>query len=168
MFKPQFSFALLGMTGLLLSACAASDGRYPSLAVRDAERVSGELTPSPATQPPVEPVASPQDVADLVSAAYGAQQQFEEARPGAERLARSARGAGAESDTRARALVAVAELTSLRGETALVLARLDALKVEALTTFAPAEAITSGQTSTANLLRQQDEVLDSLSEMLAR
>ncbi|MEM1053096.1 MAG: hypothetical protein AAGI28_13485 [Pseudomonadota bacterium] len=168
MTRQFFQTAAIAFLGMGLGGCASADGRYPSLAVRDAERTTGEFMPASPTPSAIPGVVSPQRVADLLSAAYDAQRKFEEARPEAERIVRSAQGMGAESDRRSRALIAVAELTSLRGETALVLSRLDVLEAEALTTFAPSEAIASGQAHIANLLRQQDETLDSLSEMLAQ
>ncbi|UAB79515.1 hypothetical protein INR77_07615 [Erythrobacter sp. SCSIO 43205] len=168
MIKAHFSFAIAGLGGLLLGACASADGRYPSLAVRDAERMTGQFAPAAPEQPAVPEIVSPQDVSDLVALAYETQEKFGALRPTAARLAQSAGGTGVESDRRSQALVAVAELTSLRGQTALVLARLDALEAEARTTFAPVQAIATGQAQTATLLQQQDEVLDSLSEMLAQ
>ena len=79
-----------------------------------------------------------------------------------------ARGRGIESNVRQRALVAFADLTTLRSDTAIAMGNLDLLKAEAATTFAPTEDIELAQAEVATLLAEQDEALDALWEQLAQ
>lgn len=152
---------------LALSACAAEAGKYPSLAIRDAERVSGQFTPSPPSSPlPAEPVASPSDLSAILERAYGLQRQFDTAEPGAQVFVRAAQVDGALDGARSRALVAVAELTSLRGQTALILSDLDQLEIEASTRFAPTETIRAAQADVATIISAQDAAIDALGEEL--
>jgi hypothetical protein len=162
---PQMLFALI-MPGLALSACAGSGDRYPSLAVRDAERVAGQYIPGnsgldPATSPAVAVVSS-QDLAQLVQAARNAHQKFLEARPRTRELARNGRAKGIDSDARARALIALADLSSLRSNTAIVLADIDLLEAQAATTLAPTQKIIAAQMTVAQLINEQTAMLDQL------
>jgi len=150
---------------LLLAACAGSDDRYPSLAIRDAERAVGEFTPTQSggsASTPVSALASVQDLKKIVDQATESHQAFITARPAASGLVRSARGSGAESDARARALVALADLASKRSETAIPMGDLDLLAAEARTTFAPHEEIVAARALVAGLVSQQDRALAEL------
>ncbi|MGB3807138.1 MAG: hypothetical protein WA936_08060 [Erythrobacter sp.] len=143
-----------------LSGCAGDSDRYPSLAIRDAERDTGEIAPVP--QPEVEPVVSTAALAEIVARAEGFNSRFESARPAVLRLARNASGAGPESEARARALVAIADLTSLHGRTSLALADIDRLEAEARTRFAPIEPIEEAQALVAQWVAAQDEALTNV------
>ncbi len=144
----------------MLVGCVGGDSeRYPSLAIRDAERMVGQFTPTTPAAPPVEPVASPAQLGDIVASAQGFHRQFEAARPQVSRLASQARGAGPESEARSRALVAIADLASLHGRTALALGDLDRLEAEAANTFAPVAAIRAAQAQVSDLVTAQDEAL---------
>lgn len=155
---------LLSLAVLLLSGCAGSSDRYPSLAIRDAERVAGQFMPIAPDQPPVPPVVSAQGLAEIVAKAAEMHRQFVANEPGATRLVEAARGTGSESDARSRALVALADLTSLRGQTAIALASLDDLETEAASTLAPLAEIRAAQTEVVLLVTEQDAVIDSLGE----
>lgn len=153
-------------TAITLAGCAGSSDKYPSLAIRDAERVTGQFTPSAPEAEPVAPVVSRQVTADIIGRAYGLRQRFDAAETNAAQLVRAARGAGPESDSWAQALVALAELTSIRGQTAIVLADLDDLESKAATSFAPTDNIRAAQIQVAHLVKEQDAALDSLSAQL--
>ncbi len=150
----------------LVSACAGSSDRYPSLAIRDAERVEGVLTPVAPDPEPVAPVASPADIAALIEEAQAAHARFLAALPGARNLVAAASGAGIDSNTRQRALLALADLTSLRSDTTRSLASLDRLEAEARTGFAPAAAIARAQTEIVEMVEAEDSALDSLAARL--
>jgi|GEM_PF-352906 len=168
MIKVYFSSAIAGLAGLLLSGCAASDGRYPSLAVRDAERVSGEFTPQ--AEPTSVPVALPDSdrIDSAIATAKQANAEFFSQSDEVGALVAASRGTGRESDARARALVAVASLTSLRGQTAGALGQLDTLEAQAATRFAETVAIRDAQATVLRMLSAQDQILDSLAGVDAR
>ncbi|EAQ29528.1 hypothetical protein NAP1_02110 [Erythrobacter sp. NAP1] len=159
-------FVLTGTAVLTLAACAGDSDRYPSLAIRDAERASGQFTP---VQTPAPAAITPADRASIGAAleqARSTHEQFMAQQPAALSLARSASGRGNDSDVRSRALVAVASLSSLRGQTAIALADLDRMEVEAATSFAAIEDIRTAQSYVARLAMEQDEMLETLSEVM--
>lgn len=157
---------IAGVAAMLVGACAGSGDKYPSLAIRDAERVTGQFTPDASDIPPIAPVASTAELADILASAASAHRNFIETRPSAQRIIEAASGSGSESDIRSRALVALADLTSIRGNTALALANLDRLEAEAATGFAPVEDIRQAQEEVARLVNEQDAVIDSLGATL--
>ena len=148
---------------LLLVACASSGDQYPSLAIRDAERAVGQFTPTRSENASNTPApASLRELKDLVERASESHRAFVAARPTANGLVRGARGSSAESNARARALIALADLTSKRSDTAIPLGDLDLLVAEAQTTLAPHEDIVAARTLVADLVRQQDSTLAEL------
>lgn len=162
MHKPMQTLAVVPLAALLLAGCAGSSDKYPSLAIRDAERVSGSFTPSEPEAPPVPPVASDQDLGSIAARARETHTRFMSEQEGAQGIVRAARGQSMESNARARAEVSLASLTSLRGQTQLAMAELDALQAEAATTFAPTDGIAVAQTQVASFLSEQNDILDSL------
>lgn len=151
-----------------LSACAASDARYPSLAMRPFETAPVQPADPPPAPEPTRPAADPQVLAQLVARAEGAQGQFARIEPDAARLARAATGQGVESNTRAAALVAMADLAAQRGATSAVLAELELLEADSAATFAPTNEIVSAQTRVAGLVAGQDAAMARLWEVLGR
>lgn len=94
--------------------------------------------------------------------------QFLEARPTALELVQAASGLGEDSNERAAALVAIADLRSHRSETAGVLGDLDTLEVEASTSFAPTKDIRAAQSEVEQILSAQDAALLELWGEIAR
>ena len=150
------------LCALLLAGCAGASDAYPSLAIRDAERVSGKFTPVEPDSPPTPPVASDQDIGSIALRARETHTQFMSEEQSARSTVRAARGQSMESSARSRAEVSLASLISLRGQTALAMAELDALQAEAAATFAPTDGIAVAQTQVASFLSEQNEVIDSL------
>jgi len=151
----------------VLSACAGGDGRYPSLAKRPFE------TAPPATAPTVptktaRPVADAAMLSELVSRATEAHTRFTGREPAAGQLARAAAGRSIESDRRAAALVAMADLTAQRGATSAVLADLDELAVEASISFAPGPQIDAARTEVLALVARQDAAIARLWETIGQ
>jgi len=144
----------------MLSGCVGDGGQYPSLAVRDVERV-GYQTPRPEAIP-ASPVISAADLAAMLADAQEFHSRFDETRPGVALLADRAAQTTMESDVRSRALIALADLTALHGRTALALGDLDRLEAEALGTFAPVEAIRDAQQRVADWVQTQDEALTDI------
>lgn len=152
----------------LTAACASTPGEYPSLALRDAERVEGTFGADTADQvpaPPPPPIVPNADLAarlaELQRQASGFDARFRAAAPAAERLARAAGGTG--SDSWAAAQVALADLDSLRSQAAVSLADLDTLWVDAtLEPGSPREAIGAVRESVQAMIAAQDAVLARL------
>jgi len=149
---------------LALSACAASSDRYPSLAIRDAERVEGTFEPdagdaaAPAPSPPsAELVAR---LGQLREQAASAHREFLSAVPGAERLAAAAGALG--SDSWASAQVALADLDSARSKAAVPLGDLDILFVDATLAADQREAIATTRAEVVRLVSEEDAVLARL------
>ncbi|RDC60418.1 hypothetical protein HME9302_01625 [Alteripontixanthobacter maritimus] len=129
------SAAILFAGAITLAGCASTAGDYPSLAIRDVERVSGEM-PAPADPEPLPaptaPAASLLDqLASLRAEAASAQRTFAAARPRAERSVAAGGRASTGSDAWAEAQVALADLIAIRSRTAVPLGTLDALFVDA-------------------------------------
>ena len=166
--KPSIQIGLIAILSLSLGACASADGRYPSLAIRDSERAQGTLAPLPPTDgaeagmTDMDAILAPLERAQAAHAEFTAQQDQVSA------IVLASRGLGPEDDRRARALVGLAALTSLRGQTALALADVDQLEVRAATEFKRTKEIRDLQASIVQLIQQQDETLDSLAELLAQ
>lgn len=111
-------------------------------------------------------MASAGDIASLVASARQAHGRFLELRPRTARLVSAARGGGIDNSARQIALVALAELTSIRSDTQLPMAELDLLQAEAATTFAPLDAINAARAEVSAMVSEEDEVLDSLARQL--
>ena len=157
----------LGLAGLLVALCACSgaDGRYPSLAMRPFE-TAAPVAPAPTPNEPIRPVATAAEITALVERAKSAHGAFTAQQDEAERRARAAAGQGIETNARAAALVAMADLSSQRGATAAVLADLDLLVVEAAGRFANDPALDSARAEVAALLAGEDAVMAKLWEVM--
>lgn len=152
-------------------ACStASD--YPSLAVRDVERVSGTAKPAAddASAPlPVLPPASAGLVSrlqGLVAVAQAADRQFQAERPSAERAAAAAGSLG--SDSWSSASVALARLEASRSQAMIALADLDTLYADArdaapLEPSPSAQAIGDARAQVSGWVEAQDAVIERLS-----
>ena len=159
------SLALAVMLAMASGGCATSPGDYPSLALRDAERVTGSL--APATPPPIAPVPEPPSatldrIDSLAGEARGAHRAFEQEAPAAHRAVDAARGHGAGTENWARAQVALAGLEASRSRAMIALADLDRLYVAAAI---EGQAVTRmeaviGEIST--LIAAQNATLDAL------
>ncbi|KHK89683.1 hypothetical protein [Novosphingobium malaysiense] len=159
---------------MVAGACSTA-GNYPSLALRDVERIRGSAQPvaGEAPQPAPEPPPLSADLATrlngLVKMAREADRQFQANRPAAERAVASAGGIA--SDSWSTASIALARLETSRSSAMVALADLDGLYVDARTD-APleetpsAEAIASARDLVDGWVDAQDEVLSSLAARL--
>ena len=161
------NLCLAGFGAAILTACAGDGKTYPSLAIRDAERQAGVSEPT-SPLPPVAPVASSQELAQILETAREVDASFREAQPGVRRLTDAARGLGIETNAYAQAAAAVATLSSLRGQTMSALGSLDQLETEAATSFAPLGEIRAAQSEVEAMLAQQSAALEAVSGDLAR
>lgn len=118
-------------SGLGLSACTSAGGDYPSLAIRNAERVSGSgmraESAEPALMPPASVLATEtgQRIAQAVEQARKAHLSFAAGTGDATRAVAAARGAPAPADAWIAAQVALASLQGLRSQAVIALADLD-------------------------------------------
>jgi hypothetical protein len=156
-----------------MAACSTS-GSYPSLAVRDVERVGGSGTPAADEAPaiPALPPASADLVTKLqglVNVAQAADRQFQTNRAAAQRAVGAAGSEG--TDSWSAASVALAKLESSRSSGMGALAELDLLYADARST-APldespsAKAIGDARSEVSTLLDAQDKVIADLSTRL--
>lgn len=162
---------------LSIAACIHPPGDYPSLALRDAERVSGEATPvAGAQQPPAPTLPSPDAklatrLEGLVSAAQEADRQFKAEQGAAETAVARAAGAAAASDPWASAQIALARLESSRSPALAALAELDGLYTDArdaapVAVSPDAEAIANARAQVSELVEREDGVIAGLSARL--
>ena len=127
----------------LAAGCASTPGDYPSLAIRDAERVSGTLQPAePYVPAPVDAatLASVEGLVQQANAAYAAYRgKLERVR------ATALRARGASVGSWAAASVALAELETERSRTMVALADLDRLYVAAATEGSATDELANAQ-----------------------
>jgi len=163
--KQAFRIAQLALAAPL-AACAAGSADYPSLAIRDAERVEGTFEPAPAptpAPPPEQPNADLlQRLSQLRTAAADAHQAFLGAVPGTRRIVQAADGAGVESDRWAAAQVALGDLDSARSRTAVALGDLDLIFADATLAFELREPIAATRSDVADMVAQEDALLAEL------
>lgn len=150
----------------LLAACASPEGEYPSLAIRDIERVGGTMEVEPAPPPPAPPAAALASLDDLAAAAREAHRQFLAAEPEARRMTNSAASSGRGSEAWARAQVAIADLEAQRSETMIALADLDRIYVDAATSAQATESIAAVRSEVNGIVDQQNDVITSLLQRL--
>ncbi|MBB3033185.1 hypothetical protein [Alteriqipengyuania lutimaris] len=175
-------------TALALSACASAPEKdYPSLALRDAERATGQypqptgdclgdadgdsaapvqgtLQPAPSAPPAPPPPGLSNDlaerVAQLEAQARAADADFEAALPAARAAVRARGSTGSKSWGRAE--VAYANLRSIRARTAIPLADLDTLVATRSVAGEPVAPIVDTRDEVARLIEQQDAALAEL------
>lgn len=147
----------------LLASCAAPQDQYPSLAIRDIERVSGtmEVAPPP-PPPPAQPPATLERLDQLLADARTAHAQFLAATPTARSSAQAARGASVGSDSWGQAQVAIADLEARRSSAMIVLADLDRLYVNASSAAEDLTPIVVARDEIGSLVDQQNSVIASL------
>lgn len=143
-----------------LAACARGDDTYPSLAMRPFE--TGAVIEPPAPPAPIRPATPAARLAELRSAAAASHSAFSAREGAAARLARAASGQPFESNARAAAMVALADLDAQRGKTARVLAALDTLAADAAAALSPDPALTALQDEVAATLAQEDRTIAQL------
>ncbi|WP_284124846.1 hypothetical protein [Parerythrobacter aestuarii] len=151
----------------VVAACASPSTDYPSLAVRDAERIAAahETGSDPG---PIEPV--PTELAARVSRlraqADAADHAFLDKLPGATLQLEAARGAAIASKSWASAQTALSELDSHRSTTAIALADLDKMYAERAVALERRDFIDDARVYVAAILARQDQSLIRLQGMI--
>jgi hypothetical protein len=161
--RPKIS-ALLPLVAAL-SACASEDTRYPSLAMRPFETAPPPADTAPVPEP-TRPLADSTQLAALVSRAVSADAEFARQQPVAAQLARAAAGQSVESNARARALVAMADLAAKRGATSAVLADLDGLAANSAVTLAPTQDVEAARAQVLALVTGQEAAMARLWDVM--
>lgn len=162
--RVSLTAAITIILGSMTSACAGDSGRYPSLAIRDVERVQGTAQPVEPEETPAPEVPSQDLVArleQLKADAGRAHKDFMAAAPAAERLVNAAGGAAVASDAWVSAQVAIANLESTRSRLLVALAELDSLHVSA--------ELEGGARTTISAARDQvDQMAQTENDIIAR
>lgn len=116
---------------LLLAACA-KPGAFPSLEIRDSERVTGtlEAPPVPTYTPPPLATATVATLSDLAARVRAAHQRFVAEEGSASATVTRGAGSSAGSDTWSDAQVAVAGLEAIRSDAMIALADIDRIHVD--------------------------------------
>lgn len=151
----------------LLAACASPSAEYPSLAVRDIERVSGTMEVEPAPPLPQPAPATLAQLDDLAATARAAHERFMAAAPQARTVTQSAAGTQPGSDSWARAQVAIADLEAQRSQAMIALADLDRIYVEATTSAQDTDSIARVRSQIDALVSEQDDTIRALLATLA-
>lgn len=150
----------------MLFACQSAGADYPSLAIRDAERVQGTFEVAGSNEAAPQPEPLQQGTLDrlglLVEQARRAHTQFMEAAPGARSTVSAARGSSVESDSWAAAQVALADLESTRSSAAIALGDLDLLFADATLSFTERDAIGEARETVVALIAIEDRTLAEL------
>jgi hypothetical protein len=160
--------ALMIVSPVLLAGCATANEEYPSLAIRDVERVQGRFETGEPARLDIAPVETafdgplPETLAGLVDQAAEAHEEFTSVQPRAAQLVAAARGSGVGSDSWAAAQVALAELDSARSQASIALGDLDTLYVAARTAAEEANAIETARNRVITFVAEEDAVLANL------
>lgn len=152
--------------GALTSACASDSGRYPSLAIRDAERVQGSAQPVEPQEAPPPAEAPSQDLLarleQLKDEAAAAHKAFMATAPTAERQVAAARGAATASAAWVSAQVSLATLEASRGRLMIALADLDSLHVAAQLEGGARATISAARDEVDLLAQTENEIVSRL------
>lgn len=170
--SPVYAIAL---SAILLSGCAASSGAYPSLAIRDAERVQGsfaaDAVPAPSIIPPIVEASPSADLvtrlAQLQAAAGSAHRAFLGQAPEAGRLVNAAADASITSDSWSSAQIALASLEAARSQAAVPLGDLDLMHADAALALEQRGAIEDTRDAVTKIIAEEDAILSNLRGKLA-
>jgi hypothetical protein len=154
---------------LILSACAGSQGEYPSLERRPMERITAVYSPAAPAAPaplPQPPAAVTDRLGGFVAQARSADTKFRDREGRARSLVSNAAGAGIGTDSWSNATVAVSELEAARGEAMVALTDLDLLFNEAVLAGQDASAIGQARDTVLGIIGYEDRVLGELRSKL--
>ncbi|MGB7408528.1 MAG: hypothetical protein WA908_08480 [Pontixanthobacter sp.] len=147
---------------LLTVGCATSDDNYPSLAIRDVERIDETVNAPQSLAAAPLPAETAARVDALATDARDAHSRFMTAVPRARAIVRRGRGASVASDNWASAQVAIADLETLRSITAVPLADLDQIYTNATVDFEQRAMIERARAEITRLIVEQDRILTEL------
>lgn len=168
--RPAFAVLSSAVLALSLGACATSD-RYPSLAIRDVERLYGSAQPVEPNPAPPPPPAQPspelaQRLIQLQNQATQAHQAFLSALPGTRSHVNAARNAAVASDSWVIAQNSISTLESARARAMLAMADLDQLLLQTETEGGARDAVIAAQAKVNGMVEDENGTLDQLSDSL--
>lgn len=146
------------------AACVSAPDDYPSLAVRDAERVTGTFAPgAPALWSPA-PVSETTlgDLERLIGEAAAAHGSYRGKLERVQQAVSGARGAEPGSDGWSIANIAIAELESDRSQTMIALAEIDRLYVTAATDGHALDELAAAQALVSGIVAEETSGIDEL------
>lgn len=161
---PRLPVPALAAAALLLAGCAKDADLYPSLSIREAERVSGTFQPIQPEQV-VEQAPNAQTLDQLESLradARRANERFLAAAARARGPVAAARGSAPGSEAWSVAQVALADLESSRSDAMIALADLDRIYVDARLDVVAFERIEQVRSEVASLVDSQDRAINAL------
>lgn len=163
---PKYGIAIVTLAATV-AGCATSNDRYPSLAIRDFERVQGtfevanEVT---GIEPPAP--ASATDITEavqLVDQARLSYQGFLDLLPAAKEKMQAARGLGPDENAWAEGQLAFADLVVKRGEVATFLSNLDLMFADASGSYRQLSEIDEAREIVRQFVAEEDSILSKLS-----
>lgn len=148
----------------LAAGCArAPEGAYPSLAIRDVERVAGTLVPPAPPAPPAPPTPATLDrLGALTAQAQAANARFLAAAPAARRTVGAGANAAVGSEAWAQAQVALAGLETVRSEAMIALADLDRIYVDAAIASVALGRIEADRAAVTAMVDEQNALIAAL------
>ena len=152
----------------LLAACATSSDKYPTLEVREAERVTGTFEAPSRLEPALLQDSIAQSLPDFVAAAKNSHTRFVDTAPATRITITAAQGTGSDSNDWAAAQIALADLESHRSDTAIALAELDLLYAQSTLRFEQRQAIAAAIVVVEELVAEEDLVLSQLRAAIAQ
>lgn len=155
---------------VLLAACAGPTGEYPSLAIRDGERVSGEMAAGPAEPyiPPAPPPATVEEATSLAAEARALHAQFLSDMPGVRNRVANARGSSVGSEAWSDAQVALTILESHYGRMTVMLADIEALYVATSTEGQAIAPLEAERDAVADMVTQEEATIEGLLAQIPR
>lgn len=168
MIHPRVPIILSSVAAMALTGCAGPSELYPSLSIRDAERVSGTFEPvEPEPYVPAPPSAEVLGrIGTLRADAQRANERFMAAAQRTRGSVAAAKGAAPGSENWSVAQVALAELESSRSDGMIALAELDQLFVQASLDAAKLGEIEEARSQVAALVTAQDQTITALHSQL--
>ncbi len=162
---------------LALSACNADRSRFPSLSIRPAERAynGGQQAATAPTPTPSETATTdlPARVAALRDKAAASHARFTAQQAAAAALINAAKGSAPGTEAWSRAAIALAGLSSARGEGMIALSDLDRLLIAATETAAVGsdadlKAVAPAHSEVAALLGEEDRTIAEFGDKLGK
>lgn len=153
-----------------LAGCAADQENYPSLAIRDQERVSGVFDPVEA-DPFVPTPQSGEVLNNLASLRADAAAAHSRVLAAAERArvpVAAARGAEIGGDAWSAAAIALADVEAGRSETMLALAQIDLIHTAARIEGGELDGIVSALSEVEAMLIEEDRLIAALNQTIGR
>lgn len=164
--------SLVGLLAVatLAGGCARNPELFPSLSIRDEERVSGVFQPvevEPVTHAPPSATTLGR-IGQLRAEAAQAHRKFATTVERARSPIAEARAAGRDTDAWSIAEIAIADAESARSETMVALADLDSIYVAAELEAGEITEIEAARTEVAGMVAQEDRQIDAMHAALGR